>query len=58
MSAKLTFKIVLLGGYVFGNVFFFKFLNTDSENVPTQIHDFERRLCTQLKKTWLYEIAA
>ena len=51
MSAKLTFKIVLLGGYVFGNVFFFKLLNTDSENVPTQIHDFERRLCTQLKKT-------
>ena len=28
---------------------------TDSENVLTQIHDFERRLCAQTQKLYIVE---
>ena len=30
---------------------------TDSENVPTQIHDFERRLCTQTQLSYIVEMS-
>jgi len=33
--------------FIFLSSLFNNLLKTDSENVPTQIHDFERRLCAQ-----------
>ena len=35
--------------YIFRRSYLMIKKKTDSENVPTQIHDFERRLCTQTK---------
>ena len=39
----LTIKLVYCKIFTFFN----NFEKTDSENGPTQNHDFERRLCTQ-----------
>ena len=52
LSAKSTFKIIHLSGYVLRNDLKKKSLililkTTDSENVPTQIHHFEHRFCSQ-----------
>jgi len=52
INSNLELESVLYFSSALSNNFFKK---TDSENVSTQIHDFERRLCAQTQLLYIVE---